>query len=239
MVVYSPRMSPSGNATSSTTCVFSPQRSPAYASDYSAGYDGGVNIRNAICIGPWTNSTTPIRPIEPVCSTGNFTWLAYRSLGICAQMADVSNLITNPENKTNSTSRMKALPNGVFLNISPQWPSAINVINSQQAATCLPATSAFEDVPETARLTGVFVIIDYSKGEGTKTSALELSLNFCIREYNTVVTNGHASTNETVVVAAPQSNATLIPDDGAHIHRTSRPIFQLFSLRQYVKRQGT
>jgi hypothetical protein len=84
---------------------------------------------------------------------------------------------------------MKALPNGAFLNISPQWPSAINVTNSQQATTYLPATSAFEDVPETARLTGVFVIIDNSKGEGTNTSAVDL--NFCIREYNTVVTNGH------------------------------------------------
>jgi len=46
---------------------------------------------------------------------------------------------------------------------------------------------------------------------------VEFLLNFCTREYNTVVTNGEASTNETVVMAAPQSNATLNIADPSHV----------------------
>ena len=104
MVVYLPRMSPSasGKAIIPVTQVFSPRRPPAYASEYSAGYEGGVNVRNAIFVALWTNSTTPIQPLEPVCSTGNCSWPTYRSLGICAQMADVSNLITDSEDKSNN-----------------------------------------------------------------------------------------------------------------------------------------
>jgi hypothetical protein len=131
-------------------------------------------------------------------------------------MADVSDLVTDSEEKTNSTHRVKELPNGAFLSISPRWRSAINVTNSQQPDTSLPTTLAFEDVPVTSRITSIFVIIDYSKGKGTNTSAVELLLSFCTREYNTVVTNGRASTNETAVVTAPQSNATLSPDHPAH-----------------------
>jgi hypothetical protein len=132
-------------------------------------------------------------------------------------MADVSNLITDSENKTNSTNRIQELPNGAFLNISPEWPSAINVTNSQQAETSVPSTLAFEHVPRSARISSIFIILDYSKGEGTNTSAVEFLLNFCIREYNTVVINGQASTNETVVVAAKQANATLHPEDPSYV----------------------
>ena len=45
----------------------------------------------------------------------------------------------------------------------------------------------------------IFVIIDYSGGSGTNTSAVELLLTFCMREYETVVLNGRASSKETVL----------------------------------------
>jgi hypothetical protein len=111
-------------------------------------------------------------------------------------MSDVSNFVT--EDKINSNDLVRKLPNGAFLNISRDWYSAVNVSNSQQPETSHPATLAFKNVPESARLASVFVIIDNPGGQGTNTSAVELLLNFCVREYNTKVFNGRASTNETL-----------------------------------------
>jgi hypothetical protein len=123
-------------------------------------------------------------------------------------MSDVSKFVT--EDKINSNDLVRKLPNGAFLNISRDWSSAVNVSNSQQPETPHPATLAFKNVSESARLASVFVIIDNPGGQGTNTSAVELLLNFCVREYNTKVINGRASTNETFVTAA---NATLGSDD--------------------------
>ncbi|KAF7513869.1 hypothetical protein GJ744_006483 [Endocarpon pusillum] len=203
-VIYSPRLTPSENATLPVTQLYSPRQSPAYESSFRAGYYGGVNIRNAINIGLWTNSTKPIQPLEPACSTGNCTWPAYRSLGVCMNMADISHLVTEEESEPGTF--IRSLPNGSFLNISNHVPSTINISNSQQEEISSNATLAFQDDPGYARIASVFVMTDYSRGRGTNTSALEFLLYFCTREYSTVVVNGRASTNETIISA---TNANL------------------------------
>ena len=212
LVIYSPRWTPLENVTVPVTRLYSPRRSPAYESSFKAGYYGGVNIRNAIYIGLWTNLTEPIPPYEPLCKTGNCTWPTYRSLGVCFKMADVSHLIREEatEKRDTSTFVIQSLPNGSYLNISQHVPSAINITNSQQEEAISNITLAFHDEPENSRIASVFVMADYSKGRGSNTSALEFLLYFCTREYNTSVVNGKATTNETIISA---TNASLGAND--------------------------
>lgn len=60
-------------------------------------------------------------------------------------------------------------------------------------------TLAFQHIPLEAIVADIFIMIDYSRGEGTNTSAVECLLSFCIREYNAVVSNGQITTNEAII----------------------------------------
>ena len=150
----------------------------------------GQSTNRATYIGLWTNFTESIPAVEPLCSTGNCTWPTYRSVGVCADMADVSHLLKKPDPTVGTL--VRTLPNGAFLNISATGVNALNI-------TAYAPTLAFQDVPLDHRLANIFVIIDYSVGEGTNTSAVEVLLSLCVREYSTSVRNGRSLSNETIM----------------------------------------
>jgi hypothetical protein len=178
-----------GNTTISRTDSVILKNVPGSEGGYSVV--GKAGIKGATYLGLWTNFTKSIVALEPLCSTGNCTWPeSYLSVGVCAQMADVSHLIK--EHDPTLGSLVRELPNGAFLDISATGVNALNI-------TTKTPTLAFQDVPSDHIVADIFVIIDYSVGQGTNTSAVELLLSFCTREYNTSVSNGRALSTETIL----------------------------------------
>jgi hypothetical protein len=122
-VYYLPGMAALGNATIPWTSVYNATSPATSWTSFSAGAAWGANIKNAGYTGLWTIFTKEIEPLPRVCSTGNCTWLRYQSLGVCAQMSDMSNLIMKHDAVFNEL--VRKLPNGVYLNISVTSVSAI------------------------------------------------------------------------------------------------------------------
>ncbi|KAJ9613503.1 hypothetical protein H2200_003445 [Cladophialophora chaetospira] len=73
-------------------------------------------MKSAIYTGLFLNDNDTIPSLVPTCSTGNCTWPTYLTLGLCARVADVTNLL---EYRCNDTSTIKecnyTLPNGLSL----------------------------------------------------------------------------------------------------------------------------
>ena len=174
------------------TEVFAPKNNRAGSDAFEVVANGGFGIKPAIFSGLWANYSTVIPALEPVCPTGNCTWPKYQSVGVCANMSDVSHLLINDTTVQNGLGRK--LPNGAYLDISATGVNALNITASGELDTL-----AFQDVAPFHVMADIFVIIDYSVGVGNDTRAVELLLSLCRREYNTTVVNGRASTSAVIV----------------------------------------
>jgi hypothetical protein len=141
----------------------------------------------AISSGLFHDSASTLASLTPSCPTGNCTWPEYESLGICAEIADISDLLTTSET---SVGFNQSLPNGLYV-FAPAGEAITLFVAS--ANTSVP-TIAFPNI--TLPVADFFVIASpAAPGSGTKGSfVLEVSLFFCVQTLSTATTNGLSTT---------------------------------------------
>lgn len=169
-------------------------------------------MKSAIYTGLFLNDNDTIPSLVPTCSTGNCTWPTYYTLGLCAQVADITNLL---EHKCTNTGVDKecnyTLPNGVSLSESDGQNMIISTPPEDTSTISFPGPN----VP----ILDFFIINTDLNVSGSNyghqntndrdiwsgANALECSIRFCVQSVNTSVINGQHTTFQTEI----WSNASL------------------------------
>lgn len=157
-----------------------------------------MSMKAAVYNGLFTNTLNAIPPLPPTCATGNCTWAPFRSLAVCAQIANISDKLNNTVDDPNRISW--ALPNGAALSFFRTNAGAINVTNF-----AFNTSIAFPSYANVS-IANFAVIADYSFGEGTNVTAIECLLHFCVKEFKAQVVNGNLVSQEWDINHVPTSS---------------------------------
>ncbi|KAG9238055.1 hypothetical protein BJ875DRAFT_95466 [Amylocarpus encephaloides] len=179
----------------------------AYVSQQGAAGLPDMSMRQAVQYGLHNPISETIVPITPSCPTADCTWPSYYSLAVCAQVANVTDLLTVGELAMDTSAAMDAavttnvtLPNGVYLEAGQ---TAMNITSpitfvDGQAVFQANHTLAFSNKPNVMKTTISNSFVIYQKDMDTDTpayGAVEVLLSWCVNTYNTSVVSAQASTN--------------------------------------------
>jgi len=143
----------------------------------------------AISTGLFYESASKLSPLTPSCPTGNCTWDNYTTLGICAETADISNLLTSTET---SVGYNRSLPNGIYV-FAPAGSSTSTFVANANSTN---PSIVFGNI--SLPIADFFVINDAYHPKANATSyALEVAIFFCIQSLHTETRSGQSSTNLT------------------------------------------
>ncbi|KAN0085369.1 hypothetical protein V8E54_001836 [Elaphomyces granulatus] len=157
-----------------------------------------MNMKAAIMAGLLTSTDNWNKfNVQPLCATGNCSWLSYQSLAVCSSCADVtSNLTITPSQDL--TTAILLLPNGMSLNVTDSGSSYIMVSVNNTFLELDAWSIAFQN--HTESIVNVFLILsNYTWGPSNhllNTSiggpyAAECILEWCIQNYTATVHNGN------------------------------------------------
>jgi hypothetical protein len=167
---------------------------------------GDVPAQGALSQGLTSSGT--VQPIQPTCSTGNCTFPVYNTLGLCASIVDVSDLLNSTcDTRSMATTCVVGL-NGVFPTTSVQLTSfnlfmpGSNVTDPQNAAaanvTAYPTiNNVFANVSLPAAVVYAYYAPSFNspdKSSPYQFVAYELSLAYCVQTLQTNVSEGIAAT---------------------------------------------
>jgi len=166
----------------------------------SSEFSGAADIQAQSALSQGLTFPGILQPVQPVCSSGNCTFPDINTLGICASVASVTNLLNHTCD--NITSSCNVTIPGSFT-ATEIWAASFNVLSTNSyigAGDCSPAVFSDADI---LPATDIFVFwrpSSYGTTSGqTNLSgpdfvAYELSLAYCVQTLQTVVADGSAST---------------------------------------------
>lgn len=169
-------------------------------------------MKSAIYNGLFLNDNDTIPGLVPTCSTGNCTWPTYYTLGLCAEVADITNLL---EHKCGSTDIGQECNYTLSNNVSLSSGDMKNMIISPLPEDTTTISFPGANVP----ILDFFIINTDLNASGSNygpqssndwdiysgANAWECSVRFCVQSVNTSVTNGQHITTQTEI----WSNASL------------------------------
>jgi len=197
---------------------------PANTSSETPG-TGDVPAQGALSQG--LTSPGILQPVQPVCSTGNCTFPAYNTLGLCAAVVDVSDRLNNVSCDPNDTdticsvtltdvfpaTSVQVTSFNLFMpgnnNTDPTSAAAANdtfypTINNVFANVSLPAAVVYAYyAPSYIQLIGGNYSFDFV--------AYEFSLAYCVQTLQTDVTEGIAVTNVVGIATEFENTTTSMP----------------------------
>lgn len=189
-------------------------------------------MKGSILSGLHSGNTT-IPEISPSCPGGNCTWPLYKTLGVCASVADVGSHLTfrdastDTSNSSNSP-RWYLTPHHFIIDGYPQMNvSSAAVDTTTQRGHVIwerpdfNNSIAFADVD--SPLLDAFLIVkngtDRANGNTNTYTAYELLLQWCVKEFNTSVFDGAAMTE----LVSSYKNFTLEDDSDLTASPTTDP----------------
>jgi len=172
-----------------------------------------------------------LQPVQPVCSTGNCTFPAYNTLGLCAAVVDVSDRLNASCDITSLEERLcNVALNGVFPSASMQVNSfnlfmpAVNTNDPPHEAapnnTFFPTiNNVFANVSLPAAVVYAYYSPNWITGNGLSNEstnanafvAYEFSLAYCVQTLQTDVTEGIAVTSLVDIQTEFENTTTAMP----------------------------
>lgn len=146
-----------------------------------------MSMAAAISSGLFYSGNATLPEVTASCSTGNCTWEDYETLGICAEVANITSLLNNTSGKVDINGYLNFLPNGVGIHIV-EGGDLGGLMFMASANTSYPSIA----FPEMSLPVADFFLIAATKEQGMNLGAfaMEIVMFFCVQKLRTSVISG-------------------------------------------------